>query len=562
MQRNKEATNIKGTASIPVWVWLIAILALALFLRLAGIWRAEPIDYDPDEWVIARPVMSIANNAQVGLKTHYKWSGCGLIYSIGYTLFLLHRWFGPYSYNSILILLRVISAIVGTTVVFMVFLLIRKLASAKPALLAAALVAIAKLPVRLDHEGSIRSIAALIILSVMLLSYDLFNVEAVKDRQRLKTGKCCLLGLLCGFGISVKWTVLLTAIPISIAFLLTASSHRKSPNWPIFCRLNFKRIAIIAGITALTFLAATPDFMLAPQKVISGFTYEMQHHKVGHYGSVTGESAPLTTRLQRTIISLSKCGSIYMLIPGIAATIFCLLRPNRLRIFLAVVFFLWLVIVIRNLVAPERHHLIPFIIMLLMTSIALGALLEKSNPRIKTVCYVVFVLIIAFGLLYTCIFISPYWKPDARTECSNWIKANIPQGSGITWAPRTYNWMAPGQIITPWLFKLYPRKAEPGKEQYIIAANRRMNTFKKHPPTRKIVPSEWFPSEPPTMAELMLYAEMNNAGGPNLTLVKEFRTKPSFLGLDFRLFGLDPNQDTTSANQTVTLFRVNPQSTK
>jgi hypothetical protein len=122
--------------------------------------------------------------------------------------------------------------------------------------------------------------------------------------------------------------------------------------------------------------------------------------------------------------------------------------------------------------------------------------------------------------------------------------------------------MAPGQIITPWLFKLYPRKAEPGKEQYIIAANRRMNTFKKHPPTRKIVPSEWFPNEPPTMAELMLYAEMNNGGGPNLTLVKEFRTKPSFLGLDFRLFGLDPNQDTTSANQAVTLFRVNPQSTK
>ena len=64
--------NSKHKSFIPIWFYVVGILLLALVLRLAGIWRAEPINYHPDEWVIAQPVMSLANNGQVGLKTHYK----------------------------------------------------------------------------------------------------------------------------------------------------------------------------------------------------------------------------------------------------------------------------------------------------------------------------------------------------------------------------------------------------------------------------------------------------------------------------------------------------------
>lgn len=134
---------------------------------------------------------------------------------------------------------------------------------------------------------------------------------------------------------------------------------------------------------------------------------------------------------------------------------------------------------------------------------------------------------------------------------------NVPPGSGVTWAPRTSNWAVPGGRISPELFEAYPRQPEPGKYQYIIASRSKLGTFKKHPPARKIVPSEWFPSKPPTMMELNLYYEMNQGGGPNLSFVKSFHTKSRFLGLDLTLFGQSATRETTFANLAVKLFRFN-----
>ena len=134
------------------------ILLVALFLRLAGIWRAEPIDYHPDEWVIAKPVYALANEGQFGLKTHYKWPGCTVIYALGFTLYAFKWLLGPYDYETILILQRVISALAGTGVAALAFFLMRKLFNDRTALLAAALLSVSKLPVLQGHYGSITSI--------------------------------------------------------------------------------------------------------------------------------------------------------------------------------------------------------------------------------------------------------------------------------------------------------------------------------------------------------------------------------------------------------------------
>jgi hypothetical protein len=553
---NSKNSSHKNKPRLATWIYLVLILSIALFIRLAGIWRSEPIDYHPDEWVIAKPVTSIANSGQVGLKTHYKWPACSLIYSLGYGLYAIKPWFGPYSYNSILIILRIVSALASTAAVLIAFLLIKKLVSLRAALLAAALLAVAKLPVSQGHYGTVTSIVSLIVLAIMLLSYDLFDVEHSLNRPPLKAGRCCLLGFLCGWGIAAKWTVLLSAIPISGAFLISVWLRRKLRSWGQFIKVNFKRFAIIAGMTALTFLAGIPDFQLVPEKVVSGLTYEMQHGKTGHYGTITAEKISLSEKLQRTFQAMGRCGNIYLLIAGIAATILCLVRPSREKMFLLWVMFAWLSVLIRNVSVFERHHLVPFIVMLMLIAIALEVGTKNRRQWIRVTCWIVFVFLMVSEILYTCIAISPFWKPDARVKCSKWIMANVPSGSGVTWAPRTADWAVPGMRISPSLFKAFPRRPEPGKYQYIIADNTKLTTFKKHPPTRKIVPSEWFPAKPPTMAELMLYAEMNNGGGPNLDLVKKFQTKPSFLGLDLTLFGQSPSKDLTFANRGVTLFRL------
>ena len=547
---------MKKMPSIPGWIWLIVILSLGLFLRLAGIWRTEPIDYHPDEWVVARPVMSLANEGQVGLKNHYKWPACSVIYILGYSLYGLKGWFGPYSYNSILIIQRVISGLAGTAAVFLSFLLMRKIFSEQTAIFSAALLSVAKAPVLQGHYGTITSIVSLVILAVMLLSCDLFDVEPGR-KCALKTGRCCLLGLIYGLGVAAKWTILFAVIPVSGAFLLSVWYNRKLHRWGEFIKINIQRICLIAGIGVLSFLAGLPDVYFNPEKVFSGLKYEVEHHQTGHYGALTAEEKQLSYRIPKRIETMKDAGSVYLFIPGLLAIVYCLVEPSRWRIFLVWTISIWLAMLCKNKLAGERHHLVPFILMILILSVGLEAMVCSHRKYLRFGGFALFLFLFVMELIYCCIWISPFWRPDARVECGNWIKANVPSGSGVAWAPRTPVWGAPGGVVEPSLFEVYPRNAETGKEQYIIAARSRLNIFKKHPPYKKIVPSEWFPSEPPTMAELKLYAEMNKGGGPNLTLVKEFSTKPSFLGLDLRLFGLDPNEDTTFANRSVSLFRLN-----
>jgi len=531
------------------------ILASALFLRLAGTWRAEPIDYHADEWVIAQPVYSMVNEGQVGLKTHYKWPGCGVIYTLALVLYPLKAVFGPYSYNSILIIQRVVSALAGTGALFIAFLLMRKMFSVQASLIAAALLAVAKLPVLQGHYGTITSIVSLIVLVVILLSFDLFDVAPGK-KPKLRKGRCILLGLICGWGIASKWTVVFAAIPISGAFLLSIYFNRKLNNWPGFIKTNLKRIAIIGSVTIVTFLAANPDFLFAPAKVISGLQYEVIHHQTGHYGSTLAEEKTAAARVYRTIKLLAEPGSVYLLVPALAAFVYCLIRPNRWRLLLIYTLVLWLAMLYRNKLAAERHYLVPFSILLLLFAVALADLFNSNKKPLKLGACSALAVLIIIELLYTCAWISPFWKPDARVRCGRWILENVPRNCGVTWAPRTPNWAAPGMRIIPELFQTYPRQPRPGGDQYIIAARSRLKIFEKHPPSKPVVPEEWFPQQPPSMSELVLYAQMNAGGGPNIELLKKFHAKPSFLGIDLRVFAMDPDRDTTFANQSVTLFRL------
>ena len=534
--------------AIPIWVLLVALLLLALGLRLTGIWRTEPINWHSDEYAIAQSAVVLANNGSIGLKPIYNWPSCSVIHPLGHALYALKGWFGPYSYDSILIIQRIISIIASTATVFIIFLVIKKLFSVRAALFAATLVAVAMLPTEQGHYGTITSIVSLIIALVMLLSYNLFDVDR-NGHSRLKAGRCCLLGLLCGWGIAAKWTILLAAIPISGAFFLSFFFQRKTVGLNEFVKINAKRVGIIIGITAVAFLAGIPDIQFAPDKVIEGFNYEMRHHQLGHYGAFTTEEGSWYGRIARTAMMLQRSGNIYTLIAGIVATVFFLFKPTRPKVFLLWTMYAWLAVVFRNFVAAARHHLIPFIVMLMIIAAALDAGTKNRISWLRTACWAAFVFLVIGGILYTCITISPLWRPDSIFEFTKWIKANIPTDNGLIWAPICKPDMS--------LARMYPRRPALGKNLYIIAYNSAMLRFKKHPPSRKIVPSEWFPAQPPTKETFMLYAEMNAGGGPNLTLVKRFYRKPSFLGLDCRLFLQSPGQKRVIANRGVTLFRFN-----
>jgi len=374
----------------------------------------------------------------------------------------------------------------------------------------------------------------------------------------LKVGRCVALGFLWGLGIAAKWTLLLAAIPISGAFLLSLLTALKRRMGRYFFVANLKRAALTVVMALAGFLAGMPDVWRRPDKVYEGLTFEIKHHQQGHWGEVTVDEHGFAHRTGRSLKMMADGGSIYLGVAGLVAVLFSLARLTRPKAYLLWTLLLWLFLVVnRNVIAFERHYLVPFIIMVLILAATLVLLVENRRGWVRLTASLVGVFLVFSSLLYTCICISPFWQEEARLACSKWIKANLPAGSGVAAAPHTPMWLNPGAMVDGDLALQFPQQARPGMDQYIIACGRSLKKFTKHPPCRPIVPSEWFPQQPPSRQDLLLYAEMNNGGGRFLSLVKEFRARPSFLGLDLRWFGREPDQDTTFANQAVSLFRLN-----
>ena len=539
-----------------LWSTLAAILVFSLFLRIVGIGRTESIDYHPDEWVLAQPIHQIANQGQVGLKTHYKWSGCGVIYPVGYSLYLLKPVFQEYSYETILRILRVLSAIASVGSIWIAFLFLGHYHSIRAAYIGAVLLGVSKFPAIAGHYATLDSLTMLIAIVILLASYKMFHLP--EDSGKIPLARNFLLGMLIGWGIAVKWTLLLAAIPLFVAFVSAFFYAARIRQKTAFLKQGLRQCIILGLGLVLGFLVFFPDVQFAPGKVKEGLDYETKHHQTGHYGAVLDDAGALGKKMQRTYSNFAACGGKILVITGLCSLAFAFFKRNSLKWFLFFCFLLWTYVPFRNLVSPPRHYLVPFLIMILLLAIAADFLLSVRSRTLRIAIYISADLVILTSLLYTCINISPFWQEDPRVACAKWIMNNVPEGSGVTWAPRhqPYNWAVPGTRIAPELFKQFPRQAEPGKDQYFIVSPNVSGIFRKHPPTRKVVPSEWFPTQPPTQQEVLFFYEVNQGGGPTLEQVKSFSSTPAFLGITLKLFGESPHASPTFACKDVQLFKI------
>ena len=552
--RYREGSVKINRKQLLLWSTLSAILLLSFCIHIAGIQRKESVDYHPDEWVLAKPIYEIANEGQVGIKTHYKWSGCGFIYPVGYTLYFLKPIFKEYSYETILRILRCLSAVASVATILIVFLFLRCYHSIRAAYIGAVLLSISPLPVIVGHYATLDSITVLIAMAVLFVSYQFFNLP--DESHKTPIIKSFLLGALIGWGIAVKWTLMLSAIPLFIAFVSAFVSAVRKRKKKLFITAGIRKCVLLGFGLILGFLVFFPDVQFVPNKVKDGLDYEIKHHQTGHYGTVLSSSNKLDKKLQRTYRNFVECGWKIIATVGLCSLVFVFFKRNPLKWYLFFVFLLWTYIPFRNLVSPARHYLVPYVFLLLLLSLLLDYLLSYRNRYFLAAMYITGCATILISLLYTCVCISTFWQEDPRITCTKWMMENIPEGSGVIWAPRTTNWMVPGVRIAPSLFKQFPRQPENGKDLYFLVSPSTASIFKKHPPTKKIVPSEWFPSQPPSQQELLFYYEVNQGGGLNIELVKKFFPTPRFLGLTLKAFFEYPHTDTTYASRSVYLFKL------
>lgn len=552
----EDKTKVVRGRNILIGVMLLAgVLGISFAVRIAGIQRTKSVDYHPDEGVLAIPIQQIANTGQVGLKTHYKWPGCGVIYPVGYGMYFLKPMFGEYDYITVLKTLRVLSAIASLGAVAMVFEFLRKYHSVRAGFLGAIFLGVSTMPAIAAHYATLDSVTMLLFIASLYFVYGFFHVD--KDGAKVNVVKTFSIGALIGYAISVKWTLMLMAIPVFVEAVGGFIDSVKNNTKLLFLKTGMQKGSILGLGMVVGFLLFFPDFQLVPNKAIEGIQFEMKHHNTGHYGEVLSDPMGLAKKFKRTYNLFVKCGWKAFTIAGLCSMVFVFFKRNRLKWFLFAVFILWTSVPFRNLISPPRHYLVPYIILLLSLAILADYLLSLRVKAVRIASIACLSLAVLASLLYTCISVSPFWMADPRYACAEWIMDNVPKGSGVTWAPRhsAYNWSVPGTRIAGFLFKEYPRLAEPGKYQYLIASPIVLGVYKQHPPDRKIVPEEWFPGTPPSQQELELFYQLNEGGGDQWQRVEAFRSKPQFLGLTYKIFGEPEGQEPTVACKKVFLYK-------
>jgi 4-amino-4-deoxy-L-arabinose transferase-like glycosyltransferase len=253
------------------WLALAAILALALGLRLWGIRQGLPYSYNSDE--DAHFVPRAIGIFSAGWNPHYFANPPAFTYLLH---FLFALWFGgaagvwhTFATNpaAVFTLARVAAALLGTLAVWLLYLLGARLFDRGVALLAAALEAVAFLPVFYAHLA-LNDVPTLAPLTLSLLG----------SAGVLRSGRArwyLLAGIGLGLGCATKYTAGIVLLPLLAA---GAARYLDEPR---------RGARVLIGL-ALVGLAALFAFVLAnPYSVLDFHNFEQG---IAHQSAVSSEA--------------------------------------------------------------------------------------------------------------------------------------------------------------------------------------------------------------------------------------------------------------------------------
>jgi 4-amino-4-deoxy-L-arabinose transferase-like glycosyltransferase len=401
------------------WPALAAILAGALGLRLWGVAQGLPYAYNSDEG--AHFVPHAIRMFEGSLDPHYFANPPALTY-------LLHAlyavWFGgggaaihALSVHSteVYVLARVAVALLGTAAVWLLYLVGARLFGRGVGLLAAALQAVAFLPVFYAHLA-LNDVPTLAPLTLSLLG-SAGVLRKGRNRDYLIAG----VGL--GLGCATKYTAGIVVLP-----LLAAAVYQ----WREGSRRVVAGMAL-AGIAALaSFLAANPYALLD----LHAFKAELNHQSqlsgeaqgklgAGHQGGVRYYLWSLTWGLGW--------------LPALAAlggTIAIWRRERRLGWLLVPAPLLFLAFMGLQGRYFGRWLLPIFPILCLLAAFFALELARAGSPRLRTVRVALATLALcAQGLLYSVHSDLVLSRTDTRTLTRRWMVAHIPAGARIVVEP-------------------------------------------------------------------------------------------------------------------------------
>lgn len=416
------------------------ILLLAVLLRLWGIDHGLPHIYSVDEPALVRSVMGLRFDLN---PHHFDWPHFHFYFCYFFFVVLVKFrallqvlnlrplleplvpifWQDPQIFY---LEMRIISALMGTATVGLVYLIGRKLFDKKVGLLAAAFLAVYPLHNEISHYALLEAPLTFWVTLSFLFSVLIFK------RRSLPAGRqgwrdYLLAGLFAGLAASTKYNGALAIVPITAGHIL--GSHKNSNSGvskygPFGQVLDNLWMLLLSGLVALGgFLLGTPFAVLDWKLFLShepqrGFLWQMMR-----VGAVSWSELPRVL-WERLGVLISGSGVVIAVL-GVWG-LFVVLKNRRREGLLLLSFPLVYFFYIARLGYFNAHYFVPLAPFL---SILAAAGLVWVLGDLRWAGLVLLVLVIPFvGSARIGYILS---QKDTRQVASDWVAENIPEGSRI-----------------------------------------------------------------------------------------------------------------------------------
>lgn len=455
---------------------LAAILVLALSLRLWGIDFGLPNLYHPDEDALIMPAVTIVKTGN--LKPIWLNYGSVQIYILVAVVALVFLYFARngtmsevsqlaifergsypavYAHPEIYIAARSVTAVMGTGVVLLVYMLGRRLGSERLGLVAAALTAVLPgLVVDAHFATTDTPLTFMILLSLYLLlrAYDNWTVDSFWAYAGA--------GFVCGLATSTKYNGVVIALPLLLVALLRVHDLDKLLSF----RVLSGSLAMILG-----FLAGTPFALLDIPHFLYWLGYSLNQYNLPNGLELPGSS--LQWHLNYLITSPNAIVIVFGL-PGL----FLSLRHwgKRGMIVNSLALVMWLTVASQ----PRREQRMwlptaPLFAMWTALSIEVLMLKLRRYPRthrLKQAMALLPVLLVLPLLVASVGYNVRFQEADVRSLVKDWIEDKIPEGTTIA-----VDYFAPNVDTQRWpvvkTFRIYDRELswyqEHGVEYLILS---------------------------------------------------------------------------------------------
>ncbi len=407
---------------------IAAILVLVVITRFGGLTWCFPYTPHPDEWNMAHAITQL--NWREKLNPHFFAYGQFPLY-LSYFSAVLYNfipWIKIKTVNiqEAIFFLRFWSAVAGTGIVYLVYLISKKLFLTRP-LIAPFLTVFTPGLIQISHFGTTESLLAFFFLLVLYLSFRILEKPKIKY--------FIFSGIALGLAIGTKISALIFGFPVFLVFIFNFAGVLKNKNiLKNLGKLFLKNLTILIFLVLLVLLTS-PYLVLAFKESRGTLAYETS--------VAIGKSAIFYTRqFIDTVPVLFQLQKIFPYVLGWPILVFGTLG-----------FLFESIILVKKVVIRKKFSIIDLnflsLVFVFLFYFLSQAFLFTKWTRFMSPVFAFFPIFTAFLLIHLnklrylrfflvvifclpgLLFSSVYFFPDIRFTASEWIYKNIPSGSQI-----------------------------------------------------------------------------------------------------------------------------------